>query len=327
MSEIVIDQRWAGDTGIGRLFKEVILRMPPSVNATYIDHPMNLGNPLSPLMLAKAIKQTSADCFYSPSFMPPLYSKTPFVITIHDLMHLYYYSTAHRLYFKHIIGRLARKAKQVITVSEYTKSELITHLGLKEQQITVIYNGIDPVFGRNEERYFMERPYFLYIGNRRKNKNIPVMIEAFAKADIPREVVLALSGREDKLLTDLIANYQLKDRVKFLGHIAEEELPKLYKGAIATLYVSLMEGFGLPLLESMASGTPVITSNVSALPEIAGQAALCVNPHRTHEIAEAIAQLFHYPRLRQQYIDAGYLRIKHFSWEETAKQTWKTILT
>jgi len=192
--KVLIDSRWKGNTGIGRLYDEVISRKPTIVSDQHITSNLPLGSLYSPLMLAQAIRQSSADIFYSPSYMPPLYSRIPYVITIHDLMHLFYYTPLHRLYYKQVIARLAKRAKTVITVSQFSKQQLVALLGLDEQQITVIYNGVDDRFASNQETFQLDRPYLLYIGNRRKNKNIPAMLQAFAQAKLPDEVIFALSG-------------------------------------------------------------------------------------------------------------------------------------
>lgn len=324
---ILIDSRWDGDTGIGRLYREVMARKPPEVDTTSIKSNLALGSVFTPLILTKEIYNTQAAIFYSPSFMPPLFSKIPFVFTVHDLMHLFYYSTLHKLYYKHVIGNLAKNAKQIITVSHYSKQQLVKLLGIKEQLITVIYNGVDEQFSKNEERYELPRPYFLYIGNRRKNKNIPAMLEAFAKANIPNDFIFALTGSPDESLNMHIHRLGIGERVRFLGFVSDTDLPKIYKGAFATLYVSLMEGFGLPIIESMASGTPVITSNTSSLPEIAGNAAICVDPLRINSISEGIELVVNNNSLYQQLVVDGKERAKDFKWEDTALQTWKTIIS
>lgn len=324
--KVLIDNRWAGDTGIGRLYKEVMMRKPVEVDTSFVKSGLSLGSIYTPIMLTQAIKSSSADIFYSPSFMPPLYSDIPFVFTVHDLMHLFYYSSFHKIYYKQVIGRLAKKAKKIITVSHFSKHQLVDLLGINESIITVIYNGVDENFLLNKEKHVMENPYFLYVGNRRKNKNIPAMLRAFANASIPNEIVLALTGNEDQLLGDEINKLGIRPRVKFLGFIPDEELPKLYKGALATLYVSLMEGFGLPIIESMASGTPVLTSNISSLPEIAGDAALCVNPFDIAAITDGIERLVGDSSLYQHYVLEGKKRALDFKWQDTASHTWETIL-
>lgn len=327
MTKLLIDGRWAGNTGIGKLYAEVMQRMPLGIDTTYIKSERSLGDLFTPFMLGKQIRKTEADLFYSPSFMPPFLSNIPFVFTIHDLMHLFYYSRFHKLYYKWVIAPIAKSAKQIITVSEYSREQLVTLLGIPRERISVIYNGVDVAFHRNEQTFSLEQPYFLYVGNRRKNKNIPSMLRAFSMANISNEFIFAISGDPDEHLTSLIEHLGITHRVKFLGFIEEEALPSLYKGAFATLYVSLMEGFGLPIIESMASGTPVITANTSSLPEIAGDAALCVDPLDAQAIAQAIEQLVSQKTLYQELQQKGDKRSLMFSWDETARRTWDILLS
>lgn len=323
---VLVDGRWAGDTGIGKLYREVMARAPAEISLAFIQSDMRLGSLLTPWMLAQEIRKSNADVFYSPSFMPPFQSRIPFVFTIHDLMHLFYYTTWHRLYYQQVIARLARKAQQIITVSHFSKKQLVELLGIDERLITVIYNGVDEVYRKNEEFFQSERPYFLYVGNRRKNKNIPAMLTAFARADIPSDFMCFLSGHGDEQLCSLIAQLGIEKRVRFLGRIPETELPKLYKGAYATLFVSLMEGFGLPVIESMASGTPVLTSTAGSLPEIADNAALCVDPHSVDAIKAGMETLVHDADSYREFQQKGKQRSAQFTWDRTAANTWKVIM-
>jgi len=324
--KILIDSRWAGNTGIGRLYQEVMKHAPANANLEFVQSKMGLGSLLSPLMLGEEIKKSSADVFYSPSFMPPAFTKAPFIFTVHDLMHLFYYSKLHKIYYEQVIARLAKNAKKIITVSHFSKSQLVEILGIPDQLIKVIYNGVDNHFLENEQEYESVRPYFLYVGNRRKNKNVPAMLTAFAKARIPNDFMFYLSGNEDPELTALIGSLGIHKRVRFLGFIEEEDLPKIYKGAHATLFASLMEGFGLPIIESMASGTPVLTSTTSCLPEIAGGAALCVDPTDISAIQAGIEKLVDDEDFYVECIVKGLERSREFSWENTAEETWNTIL-
>lgn len=325
--KILIDSRWAGNTGIGRLYQEVMKYAPGTVDREFVASKMALGSLLSPLMLGEEIKKSTADIFYSPSFMPPAFSKTPFIFTVHDLMHLFYYSKMHKIYYEQVIARLAPKAKKIITVSHFSKSQLVDILGIPEELIQVIYNGVDDHFLKNDEEYESARPYFLYVGNRRKNKNVPAMLSAFAEAKIPNDFMFFLSGDANPELEALISSLGIQKRVRFLGLIEESDLPKLYKGAHATLFASLMEGFGLPVIESMASGTPVLTSNTSSLPEIAGGAALCVDPTEISSIQAGIEKLVNDENYYVECIVKGLERSKEFSWEKTAAETWECILS
>lgn len=322
---VLIDNRWDGDTGIGKLYREVMARIPTEILPSFIQSRVGLGNLLTPLVLAREIRQHDAEVFYSPSFMPPLYSRIPFVFTVHDLMHLFYYTPWHRLYYQQVIARLAAKAKQIITVSDFSKGQLVDLLGIDERLITVVYNGVDDRYRRNTDAFRWETPYFLYVGNRRRNKNLPAMLTAFARASIPPDFMFFLSGHTDGALSALIGQLGISQRVRFLGRIPEDSLPALYRGAYATLFVSLMEGFGLPIIESMATGTPVLTSTTGPLPEVAGGAALCVDPRNVEAIAAGIETLVddgaRYETLKKE----GIARAAHFTWDNTAAATWNVI--
>lgn len=326
MTRVLVDGRWDGDTGIGKLYREVMSRRPAGIVVSGVRSRMGLGNPLTPWMLADEIRRSAADVFYSPSFMPPSRSRIPVVFTIHDLMHLFYYTPAHRWYYRSVIARLAAKAKWVITVSAFSKTQLIELLGIDERRIAVVHNGVDDAYRSNTEVFRSERPYFLYVGNRRKNKNLPAMLEAFARASIPSEFMFYLSGDPDAVHTTLIRRLGIGDRVRFLGYIPEAALPALYKGAYATAFVSLMEGFGLPVIESMASGTPVLTSTAGSLPEVAGGAALCVDPGDIAGISDGLEQLVYDRDRYQELKSAGFERAARFRWSETASATWRLIL-
>jgi len=324
---VLIDSRWDADTGIGKLYREVMARMPAHISPSFVQSGMGLGNLLTPLMLAREIGRHDADVFYSPSFMPPLYSRMPVVFTIHDLMHLFYYTKWHKLYYQQVIARLAARADQIITVSQFSKGQLVELLGVDERLITVIYNGVDDRYRTDADSvaYQSDAPYFLYVGNRRKNKNLPAMLTAFARAAIPREFLFFLTGDSDGDTAALVGQLGIANRVRFLGHVAEEELPALYRGAHATLFVSLMEGFGLPVIESMSAGTPVLTSTAGPLPEVAGGAALCVDPHDVNAIANGLETLVADSDRYHALKAAGINRAADFTWAETAARTWEVI--
>lgn len=323
---VLIDNRWDADTGIGKLYREVMARAPAHISPSFVQSRMGLGNLFTPLMLAREIsRHGAAEVFYSPSFMPPLYSRIPVVFTIHDLMHLFYYTKWHRLYYRQVIARLAAKVDQVITVSAFSKGQLVDLLGIDERLITVIHNGVDDRYRTNRDTYESDAPYFLYVGNRRKNKNLPAMLTAFARAAIPREYLFFLTGDADERTSIWIEKLGIRNQVRFLGHVPEDALPALYRGAYATLFVSLMEGFGLPVIESMAAGTPVLTSTAGPLPEVAGGAALCVDPYDVEAIANGIEVLATDSDRYRLLKAAGLSRAAHFTWENTAARTWEVI--
>lgn len=323
--KVLVDSRWDGDSGIGRVYREVVKRVPADVTILNVNNSFSLGNPLSPLYLAKQIVKGAADIFWSPSFMPPLYSKIPYIITVHDLMHLYYYSRLHACYLRYVLAPLFKKSRNIITVSKYTKQLLIAELGLKGDSINLVYNGVDDSFFTNSDIYKFDRPYIVYVGNRRSYKNIERMIVAFSRANIHTDTVFALSGHSSPELAKIIKQNNIEDRVCFLGYIEEERLPSLYKGASALFYMSLMEGFGLPIIEAMASGTPVITSNTSSLAEVSNGAAAICDPLNVKEMTEQLELVLNNLGFRDELRTKGLENAKRFVWAKTAKQTWEII--
>jgi glycosyltransferase involved in cell wall biosynthesis len=325
MMNVYIDGRWEGNTGIGRVLKEVVKAKPENVEVNLLNTLFKLGDPLSPLYISKEILRSKCDVFYSPSYMPPIYSPIPFIVTIHDLNHLYFYSKFHKFYLKYIISFLSSNAKKIITVSEYTKKELIDKLRISAQSIEVVYNGIDNSFRSNNDVILLDRPYFFYVGNKRNYKNVIRMLQAFERAKISSDFLLLLSGTSNAELDFEINKLNICSRIRFAGNISDEDLPKFYKGAYALLFVSLMEGFGLPIIEAMSAGTPVITSNITSLPEIAGDAALLVDPFNVNVIAEAIERIVFEDDLRKGLVELGYERSKIFTWERCTENIWNII--
>lgn len=324
-AKILTDSRWDGDTGIGRVYREVIKYAPSDINISKVNKSFSLGSPLSPIYLAKQIVNQPSDVFWSPSFMPPLFSKIPYIITVHDLMHLYYYSKFHAYYMRYVLTPLFKKSQSIITVSEFTKQLLITELGLNGDLINRVYNGVDHAFFANNDIYTLNRPYIVYVGNRRVYKNIERMIVAFSRANIDKNTVFALSGNSSPELEKIIKENNVEDRICFLGYIEEEKLPGIYKGARALFYMSLMEGFGLPIIEAMASGTPVITSNTSSLAEISNGAAAICDPLNIKQMTEQLELVLNNSGYNSELKIKGLENAKRFVWAETAKQTWEII--
>lgn len=264
------------------------------------------------------------------------------VVTIHDLKflrHPEYLRRASRLkgyYLRFAIKEAVARAKRVIAVSSSTKRDIVSLLGTEEPKIVVIpeasYLGIYgqalPEGGAIAmDRYGLRRPYFLFIGERRPHKNLERLVDAFAifkQRYDDWDCRLVIVGKQYAQYTsplDRVGDRDLRDSVQFTGFVPDEDLRGLYSGAAAFLFVSLYEGFGIPILEAMESGTPVITSNVSSMPEVAGDAAILVDPYDSEAIAKAMAEIMQSPKLREELAQRGYRRARCFSWEETARRT------
>jgi glycosyltransferase involved in cell wall biosynthesis len=267
----------------------------------------------------------------------------PYVVTIHDMSSLLYADPARRqprlLAYRFRKG--LERADRIIAVSEATRRDLEKLLGIPPHRIRRIYNAPDPRFlapsepageesSRILQRYGIEYPYLLYAGNIRIQKNIPRLVEAFAVVrgelenhPIYRDLRLIIIGDEigkNPAVRRAVIQTRVEQVARFLGFVPLETLRVFYQNAAAFVFPSLYEGFGLPPLEAMACGAPVVTSGVSSLPEVVGDAAILVNPENVFDIARGIREVLTDDRLRQRLIERGRLQAKRFSWERTASE-------
>jgi glycosyltransferase involved in cell wall biosynthesis len=275
----------------------------------------------------------------------PLFMVRPYVVTIHDMAYLLFQDEVSGLRLqlrRYRFRRGLKRASRVIAVSESTKRDVEAATGLPPERIRRVYNAPDPVFfaGGTEaaaearqrimERYQINYPYLLYAGNIRRHKNVPRLVEAFAVA---RDQLASHPDYKDLRLViigDTISQYPavrqavMKSRVehlvRFLGFVEFETLRCFFESAAAFVFPSRYEGFGLPPLEAMACGTPVVTSNVSSLPEVVGDAAVLVNPENVFDIARGIRDVLLDRALRTELIRRGHVQAARFSWSRTARE-------
>ncbi|MGK5057727.1 glycosyltransferase family 4 protein [Janthinobacterium sp. LB2P49] len=320
------DPRWLGPTGIGAVAAALIKRKPAHVELLPLKYKGKISDPLSPLKIGSELREIESDVFWSPGFIAPFNSKTPDVVTVHDLIHLHYYSSAHKIYYDYVLRNLYKKCAKILTVSEYTKKELLEWGDFDPEKIEVVYNAVEPSFNEDVVPASLGYPYIFYAGNRRGYKNIARLIESYALSTLPSlGIKLLLSGKMDEGLIKMVNQFSMANMVMTAGYIRDEDLPSYYKGATMIVYISLYEGFGLPILESMAVGIPVITSDLSCMPEIAGGAAMLVNPLDIKAISNAMNQLIEDTTLKSDMIAAGLIRAKDFSWDRSAKKFWNII--
>jgi glycosyltransferase involved in cell wall biosynthesis len=274
----------------------------------------------------------------------PLRRRMRTVVTIHDLGYLRFpeaHTRAHRLYLRLSTLWSARAASQLIAVSAATRDDLVRLARVPPGKIAVVHHGLSPRFRPVEDaatiavarqRYGITAPYFLYVGTVQPRKNLVRLIEAFAQAlarlnveTLERSNVQLLIAGKRGWLTEAIerraAELGLAGRVHFAGYVADDDLPALLGGALAFVFPSLYEGFGMPVLEAMACGAPVLASNSSSLPEVAGDAALLVDPTDTAAIAGGMARLAEDAALRDELRARGLARAGAFTWDRCAKQT------
>jgi glycosyltransferase involved in cell wall biosynthesis len=328
IDQVLVDSRWAGRYGIGRFATEVLKAWPTVMHFApgLAPHPFHK---LDPLWTVLQILTRRPRLYFSLGFNPPFWSPTPFVFTLYDLILLRFPQEASRLmqpYFKYIVRPAVRRAKFVLTCSEYSKQEIMAWAKVPSEKVKVVGCGVDERFCPEGDRYNPGFSYLLYVGNHQPHKNLPRLLKAFAQAQIPMDLKLLLSGNPNPELMPLIEELKLVDRVEFTGFIDDKALPSYYRGAKALLFPSLYEGFGLPPLEAMACGIPVLTSNVTSLPEVVGEAALLVDPHQIISIAQGIESIVLQRDLRNRLIARGIIQAKHHQWSQTIAKTEAVLL-
>jgi glycosyltransferase involved in cell wall biosynthesis len=319
---ILTDARWLGPHGIGRFASNVLARLPQHSQLRTGPRALSL---LDPLWLSYQIAKRRPDVFFSPGVSLPAVCFSRLVFTIHDLICVQLPAAslsstcARKLYFQTMVKPAAQRAYRVLTVSEYSRIELLKWTGLHDERIVNVGNGIDPVFRRTGRRYEPGFVYLLYVGNFKPHKNINRLLEAFARVDYP-ELRLLLTGFGTPDLLAVLRPLGLERRVHFAGYVDDDRLAELYRGALAVVQPSLMEGFGLPPIEAMACGTPVVVSGVTALPEIVGEAGVFVDPLDVEDMRRGIEKIIGDLDLRKRLIAAGQLRASLFRWDDVTRK-------
>ena len=285
--------------------------------------------PLAFPALARRERTALAHVHY---FLPPRLG-CPGVVTVHDISYdraPELFSRRDRMLFRFVPGSL-RRAARVIAVSEFTRQDICERYGLEPGKVVAIPNGVSERFrptadadARVRERYGIDRPYMLCVGALQARKNVPLAIEAYGLMGHGSECELVIAGgdkggRLDVL--DAVLRARLTGRVHMLGHVEDDAMPALYSAARALVFPSLYEGFGLPALEAMASGTPVIASNTTGLAEAVGEAGLTVDPRSADDVAEAMRRVLNDQPLRDRLVAAGHARAAEFTWGRTAAAT------
>jgi glycosyltransferase involved in cell wall biosynthesis len=292
----------------------------------------------SPLT-ARQLEGSGVDVIHYPdSVINPPGIALSCVLTFHDIQHEYFprhFSLKTRLWRKLTYGPSARKARRIITVSQFTRDTLIEKFRIPADKITPIHSGVDAAFRpdvspaevqRVCHKYHLPQVFAFYPANTWPHKNHPRLVQAISllQKKYRSDCKLVLCGQpkwgHDALLATLKA-YDLQRDVLILGYVPAEALPALYHAASLLVYPSLFEGFGIPLVEAMSCGCPIVCANVTSLPELAGDAAVLVNPYDIEGLADAMWRVLSDPDLRADLVAKGLTRARHFSWERTARQT------
>ena len=285
------------------------------------------------------LRRERPDVFHAPHYVLPPAVPCRSVVTIHDCIHLmfpqYLPSRAAYAYAKASMWSAAKRSSRILTVSEASKRDILHFFNVPPEKVVVVYNSIDERFriapaeedvARVRERYQLNHTFILYAGNIKPHKNLVRLIEAFdelRKGGFDDLKLLIIGDEISKLpaLRRAVHQHKLHKQVRFLGFLPDETLAILYRLAAVFVFPSLYEGFGLPPLEAMASGTPVVTSNVSSLPEVAGDAAVLVDPYDVGSIVAGIRLVLTNPSLANELRAKGIERSREFSWERSVART------
>lgn len=290
--------------------------------------------------IKKALKKYQIDLFFSPDGYLSLTTDVKQVGTFHDLNFEHYpedLKPSHRRFYQTQFPLFAARAEHLITVSDFSRKDIIERYKVDAEKLTVVYNGVhegympidEPTRIAIQNQFSKGQPYFLHVGSLHPRKNIARLITAFGdfkKNGAPHQLVLA--GATFSWTAEMEAalnNCDYKGDIIKTGRLLQTDIINLMGGAEALTYVSYFEGFGMPVLEAMRTGTPVIAANCTSIPEVAGQAAILVDPFSTEEIARAMEQIQHDPALRKKLIEKGVEQVKKFSWDKCSRETWEVL--
>lgn len=281
--------------------------------------------------LPRALKRLQADIFHSPSFVAPLFCPCRLLMTIHDLNHIglpQYYTPIHQLYYQTLVKYCTSKSDYVLTVSEFSKREIVRFLGMPPDKIVVTHNGVSDRFApvvdkeyRNYLRDIYQLPdqFIFCVTNNKPHKNIQQLVRAYCFSDIEIPLVLACPVDQEAIL--IAENFGKKHQLYFIRYILDEHLAGLYSLARLFVYPSTYEGFGLPPLEALASGTSVVVANSSSLPEVMGDCAVFADPFDYEDIAKALVKGLEVECYPSAAARRGIMRARSFTWTRMSETT------
>ncbi|MFZ4462616.1 MAG: glycosyltransferase family 4 protein [Bacteroidales bacterium] len=294
------------------------------------------------LSVTHALKKIKPDLFLSPDGYLSLSTKFKSLAVIHDLNFEHFPKDLPglvRVYYKYYFPRFARKANRIATVSHFSKEDIVNQYNIAASKVDVIYNGVNekfmPVLESEiqvvRKKYTDGKSYFLFVGSLHPRKNLIRLFKAFDifRDSSAHDIKLLVVGEKKWWTSEMESTFEAmkhQSDVIFSGRLNLEDLHLVTASALASTYVSYFEGFGIPIIESFRCGVPVITSNVTSMPEVAGDAAMLIDPFDEASIADALLKIADDGNLRKELIDRGFERSKYFSWDHTAKQLWESMM-
>lgn len=333
-----------GLAGAGEAYRFVLFHKPGAAASDYPGgmelraEPSRPYSLLEPVSLGRTVRRARLGLLHCPHYVTPFTAGCPLVVTIHDLIHILFpeYLPGRRAltYARFFLRRAARKAKVIFAVSECTRRDILEHLPVREDKVVVTYEAVDPRMripvapeerGAVRERFQLAEPFVLFVGNIKKHKNLSTAVGAFAgfRRKMGKEWRLVVCGgsRPGNETYRRIETEGVREAVRFFGFVKTDDLRALYAEAALFIFPSLYEGFGLPPLEAMAAGTPVVASDCSSIPEVLGDAALLVDPRAAAAFAEAMERIVGDDELRRRLVARGRERVAGFTWERTVRST------
>ena len=302
---------------------QLIRKPTAALSQLYYDH----------IGIDRIARDVNATIVHYPTGIGPRFSKNPFILTVHDMCffrHPQWFSRNRSLYYHYVMAAGIRAAAHILADSQATAKDIMELMNIPESRIDVVPLGVDEHFRPASEEqkralretYHLPEQFFLFVGTLEPRKNLACLLQAWRRVreQAPPMVITGRRGWGDSG----VAGHETDRNLILLGHIPQEHLPALYSAATAFVWPSLMEGFGLPPLEAMACGAPVLTSNTSSLPEVAGDAAILVDPLSVDAIADAMRALARNAELREELRKKGLQRASYFRWRTTAEKTIKT---
>jgi glycosyltransferase involved in cell wall biosynthesis len=294
------------------------------------------------ISVANALRKINPDVFLSTDGLTTLNTQVPRVTVMHDLAFEHYpqdLALIIRNYLRYFSPKFARESRRIIAVSEFTKQDICRQYGIPSGKIDVVYNDASVFFSpttdeeqeATREQFSQNKPYFMFVGAIHPRKNLVNLFKAFDtfKHQTHSEAKLLIVGRKawnSRDISNAFEQLRYQDDVIFTGRVTDEELRNLYSAALANVYVPTLEGFGIPIVEAQKCNCPVITSNVSSMPEVGGDAVLLVDPFNVAEISGAMKTMAEDASLRQTLIYLGRQNLKRFSWERSACQLWDSLM-
>jgi len=292
--------------------------------------------------LPRVFKKYQPDLFVSPDGYASLSSKVKTLTVIHDINFEHYPGDLpffNRTYYRHYFPKFAKRSERIATVSSFSRKDIAGHYHVPEEKIDVVYNGVNEGFSplveasaqQIRQQFTEGKPYFLFIGAIHRRKNIVHLLKSFDafKTQTGSDMKLVFAGQKRWWTEDMescFSGLTHKAEIIFTGRVDETNLHQLTAAAFAVTYVSNFEGFGIPILEGMRAGVPVLTSNVTSMPEVAGDAALLVDPFNVDSITEGMIRLYQDEPLRKTLVEKGLVRSRDFSWDHTAVSLWDSMM-